>query len=1601
MARAELLPRIALDLEAVYVQALPASVHDVKLSPTGKPWLFFNPPEQWTLRQSKQVVEREFDQAMPQIVGLELIGWGRNDYAWFIPRGWTPAPKQNKLIGYNGEKWVEHLNKANVVAGPLVVGDAELFSGRSGVLIRDGEGWHVELGLSGTTLPAKMALDPGGESAVISFYKEQELYRFRDGQVIQLVADTRVKGDLTGLASTRYGVFTCRDGKLHLLAGGSDSEGLKEVVKKLAPLIEKLRKAKADQRDAIVSSIIELGSAAYEPVKLASEQEEDPAMRLLLKRAVLRLEPGKAGRGDKVGQKRDVTVRIDRYVPEKISFVHQIESGDVLIGVEAGRDTDVGEVLKPGLLVIPTVDEPFYIADEKVNNSALNYEILDSYKVPRHRVLQISDDTVILPGHQGTRMWRQGKGTQSWGGNPALLLDLRARTLLAEPDALLLAVDSQGRRYRAYGGTAGRYGYAGIDVISPGQPDTRKYLDLGEGLPLDTRSYSVGGLSLSAHVGVDQEGRLYAVVKDGGMKRYDGKTWSDVPGTELARATRLVLVSQGGVVAYETGNASRLIIDGQVHVAESFDALIEAEYPRFVKHFKGGTLGMTPAFGQLLVDASGNIWLRRGNNLKVFDGERWIEEDEKKIKTRKHHGKFRFMASVDGGQSIYITNMSASSRGAYYAKLSDGVITAADAPIGTPTHPAYEDAREADGTLWFAKSARVTGGYEYSAISVKPGEEPTHIAGHGSPRLMDAGGNLLLFKSDFRKPSQRQIAMARGSEVVHQLDASLLNPIGQFVSDKPGSVYALGVRGLVRYTAEEPAEHPYKYELSGFYHFERHEQFTQLLISKLGFLALSRQEQGGLYLHVLDLPIKPKPSVIEELQADMRKLLDETPPHMVREPLKKLLADHSPAVQVQALLPLVDYKLNENQAVPGNSAVIDRLGDLWEASLPHILKMLDDASAIRRASAAGVIREMWFNNQGQNHTPWMEPAGPKLAKLLTDDPSSMVRIEAARALASFDEQAAPFVEQLLAALKDDDVKLQQMAVSALSEVGPDAWLAIPILTQIVKEPGQLSRWQAAEALQAMGPAAVDAVPTLLEVAADPAAYDSKSYVGDALWWIAGLGKLEVDKKMLAKAIVNGDSGGPAYLAAELGIKDLGVAVALAESLDITSEYDNYQAYTSAEALIKLGTKSELVLDYLRELAKSDRTYARVWAAAVYAKLTGDKALAVSVLKPVLSAGANHDAYDAALRAVKLVGSDASELLSVIHPNTGDDNPWTPLNAIQARWTLGGKPDAHIKWVASELIHRSTSNYPDDAAKSLILLGPMADEQTPVIASVLQQFVPHGDYNRWHACTVLRSIGPTDNTRTALPHLKRLLDREVEPSPYNRRIAAEAIWSISRDADLVANALADTLDDRGRSYFYACKALEGMGPAASAAIERLEEATSDRNPHFRKYAKKALEAIQRPIDETLPDDEDFAAWYEALGDEDDVVAVDALWRFVHAGQPARAYLLVNTRMVTPQALEKINQTLKKLTEQIDALPGAEDQAKTHQAIQAALQEHLQALFDETGAGRVQRDGPAANNRVALSQGNYPYASLEANCRFARAMQAIDLIDKAQEADGAHE
>ncbi len=859
LSASDLPPSLTIEMAPVRMQALPASIWHVEMEVAGRVWLMVEPPEEgWTLDQAKAVVEREFARDQPQIIGLMWLGRTRDGRVWFADK---PQPNRgHRLLGYDGTGWIEHPDEASVVHAPVELASCVLFPGRSGVGVWNGTAWTVGMKLNGTSYPAKVVREPGGDSAVAYFGHQTPLQRFRDGRWFELSMPSEMKDRLDAIAACRFGLYAQHDETLLRLEGPPDDELQSALEIVLEPLLAQLNAPDESRRTDAEQQILGIGPAAGGLVRLRAAATDDALSRLRLKRVALLLEQKKQPAPEPVID--DGLVAMGSYRVQRISFLRQLKTDHVLVGVLAGVQQD-GTPLPPGVLVVPPREPPFYIPDALVNNSGF-LPVFNEHGVLR-QALHLSDDVVLIPGHDSHKRWSQAKGHQSWDACPALRLDLQRRTLTPmTPSRVTLAIDAHGREYIGTGyiyGDARRY--QAIDVMTAGAPDTRLFVDLPDPMALDTRA--VGLATRYALATMDRLGRLYTVPRSGGLIRYQGEHWEPIIGAETVRASDAIYIGDDGAVAFVRGSSATLVWNGQTHAASSLEELISQHQPTFAAQFAAGSLPLMHDVGQIVSDAAGRIWVRRQHDVMVFADGQWLKDEDDRVMASSKRARMRFMASVADGGFVYLTNRIEDEPLAYFATVFDGQITRIDAPHSQSVNVSVQQVRDDDGVMWLPASMRPSpdrsaDSWRYDAIRVdRPGVEE-RLRGLGHPYLHDGAGNLLLL-SPFtgRQHRDHPLHFVRDGNVVHRLHLPEMSYNPAFVSDRPGSIFTVNLRGLVHLTAADPHNHPEGYRVSDiFYLGDPPRRPRQIFASPAGFIALLMQDDDQLSVYVLALPLLPR-----------------------------------------------------------------------------------------------------------------------------------------------------------------------------------------------------------------------------------------------------------------------------------------------------------------------------------------------------------------------------------------------------------------------------------------------------------------------------------------------------------------------------------------------------------------------------------------------------------------------------------------------------------------------------------------------------------------------------------------------------------------------
>jgi HEAT repeat protein len=105
---------------------------------------------------------------------------------------------------------------------------------------------------------------------------------------------------------------------------------------------------------------------------------------------------------------------------------------------------------------------------------------------------------------------------------------------------------------------------------------------------------------------------------------------------------------------------------------------------------------------------------------------------------------------------------------------------------------------------------------------------------------------------------------------------------------------------------------------------------------------------------------------------------------------------------------------------------------------------------------------------------------PALLQLAEKDPDPLIRLEAAKAVATIDPKNEAAIGRLVEALQDEAGKIRKRAAECLGDLGPGARAAVAALVKVARDSDPTVAWAAIDALGQIGPEAESAVPTLVE-----------------------------------------------------------------------------------------------------------------------------------------------------------------------------------------------------------------------------------------------------------------------------------------------------------------------------------------------------------------------------------------------------------------------------------------------------------------------------------------------------------------------------------------
>ena len=452
-----------------------------------------------------------------------------------------------------------------------------------------------------------------------------------------------------------------------------------------------------------------------------------------------------------------------------------------------------------------------------------------------------------------------------------------------------------------------------------------------------------------------------------------------------------------------------------------------------------------------------------------------------------------------------------------------------------------------------------------------------------------------------------------------------------------------------------------------------------------------------------------------------------------------------------------------------------------------------------------------------------------------------VRLDACRKLAELGVQAEGAIPQLIESLRSPVAEEQHLAALALASMGESAAAAVPALIENLSAKADAVRAAAAYALGKIGPAARDATSALAAASSDedlavqhrvwaalqnidPAPEVVLPLFAEALGtaspsdaatladFLADSGESAVP--FLVKALEN---KGAAYWAS-LALERIGSAAAPAVPA-LGKVLNSDEAEVRMQALIALaaiGKASRPLAQQIGEIAKQDPWISVRYAAAFALGATGDKAMGLPILAPMLDEQDEFLRVTSASSYVQLAeggtAADLKKAIEVIAAGAASTQPSVRDVAIRAL----ADPD-----IPAALVQSSVKNAlqgiedPDKRLEMIDALASLGAKAVPHCIESLQSKSPL----RYYTLQLLIQLGPE-----AAPAVDALIGTLADPEVEMRREALFALGAIGAAASSAVDQVTAMLADRDAEVRHAaCYALGEMGPAAKSALPQLKKA----------------------------------------------------------------------------------------------------------------------------------------------------------------------------------
>jgi HEAT repeat protein len=344
--------------------------------------------------------------------------------------------------------------------------------------------------------------------------------------------------------------------------------------------------------------------------------------------------------------------------------------------------------------------------------------------------------------------------------------------------------------------------------------------------------------------------------------------------------------------------------------------------------------------------------------------------------------------------------------------------------------------------------------------------------------------------------------------------------------------------------------------------------------------------------------------------------------------LAKALTDKSVVVRMQAVLALGEIGPAAKEAVP---ELDKRLDDMTESPLV----VVESAVALIRCGGKGEkafnIFAIAFKSSNPADRAYIVAALARLGRRTREglpmlaealgDKDEQVRKIAAAVLGALGPAAKPAIPAMAARLGDESLQLRSNVAEALARLGPAAVGAAPALAKALKDSDASMGATAARALGAIGPAAKDQAGALAEVTGD-----AKTPTEVRVACAEAMAAIGPGAKAASASALTALLGSPDRELRRAGVRGaggVGLAEATPQIVGILQK-DAFSAMRTeaARALARLGpsVKDPAAVALLKKLAAGSGTpdSQQIWAATAVARIEGDPAPALAVIRKALA-----------------------------------------------------------------------------------------------------------------------------------------------------------------------------------------------------------------------------------------------------------------------------------------------------------------------------------------------------------------------------------------------